>query len=261
MRKSRRNTLLKAAAGTLAAVCVITAGTVTLHGKMEGLRERIGELTAAVEAYTKETTVAICAGRDIMPGEELSPEDCVITEIAADSAPDDLLSNMGDLNGKILRVPVRANTYITGGMLVTGRPDNDERELKYAFLRAGTELSCGDSVDVRIRYPDSTDYIVLSKKTVFGADESGLTLHVNEEEILLMNSAIVDAYTYDGSEIYTVEYVQEALQTAAVVNYTPSISIMELIEKDPNILVTATGSLNEAVRLDIEGRLAVNEGN
>ncbi len=260
MRKSQRNIVLKAAGGAFAVMLIIGAGVFFFREKMEGLRDRIGQLSAVIEEYDRQTVTVLCASRDIMPGERLQPEDYIAMDIAADAAPGDRIIEADHLSGKILKIGIKENTYITNGMLVNELPDNDERELTYDCVRVDPAVRIGACVDIRIRYPDSTDYIVLTKKTVYGTDGSALILHVGEEELLLMDSAVVDAFLFEGSYLYTVVYLEDSLQEAATANYTPNIQTIDLIRRDPNIVSVASGSLNEDIRQDIERRLTSNEG-
>ncbi len=238
---------------------IIGTGVFFFREKMGGLRDRIKQLNAVIEEYDRQTVTVLCAARDIMPGERLAPEDYLTVDIPADAAPVDRITGADHPEGKLLKIGIKENTYITGGMLVNEQPENDERELTYDCLRIDPGVRTGACVDVRIRYPDSTDYIVLTKKTVYGTDGNALVLHVGEEEILLMDSAVVDAYLFEGAYLYTTSYLEESLQEAAKVNYTPNNLIITLLKADPNIVSIAADSLNAAVRQDIERRLTSNE--
>ena len=251
--------MLKAAGGAIAAVAVITAGTLFFHGKVEVLKERVSQLNAMLEERDRQTERVLCLARDMDPGESLSKEDCIYAEVPAEAVPSDCIMTVSGAEGRIIKIPLKQNSYITEGILVENSPQNDERELRYACIRTDTETIPGSCVDVRIRYPDGTDYIVASKKTVYGLDETGLLLHVKEEEILLLDSAIVDAYIYDGTYLYTTAYVIETLQEAAIVNYTPVSAIIDLIAEDPNIVKIATEYISDSERKAIEGRLIADE--
>ncbi|MBO4559617.1 MAG: hypothetical protein J5712_05995 [Lachnospiraceae bacterium] len=259
MRKSKRNRLFKAVGEALAAVTVIAAGFWFGHSKIEGLRTRIGELTAAAEEQKSRMTRVICTGRDIGPGEKLVPEDIYIAEVPSDAVPADCVSSAAEIDGSILRIPVMRGAYITSGMLVGEAPGDDERELRYGCVRYDSLVGMGDCIDVRVRYPDGTDYVVLSKKPVYGLDEQGLLLRVREEEILLMDSAVVDASLFEGTYLYAANYVEDLIQEAAIVNYTPAPAVIELIGRDPNIVRAATEYLSMGLRNDIEGRMMQNE--
>lgn len=79
---------------------------------------------------------------------------------------------------------------------------------------------------------------------------------MNEDELLRMSAAIVDAGLYTGSSIFVTKYIEPNIQEASVVNYTPSLSILTLLENDPNILDRVIQKLNREVRKSLENRLA-----
>lgn len=260
MRKSKRNRLIKAVGGALAAVAVVAAGLWFGHTRMEGLRTRIGELTAAAEEQKSRMSMVICTGRDLGPGERIVTEDIYMTEVPSDAVPADCVTSAAEIDGSILRIPVLRGAYITSGMLVGETPQADERELRYGCVRYDSLIGPGDCIDVRVRYPDGTDYVVLSKKPVYGLDDQGMLLRVREEEILLMDSAVVDASLFEGTYLYAANYVEDLIQDAAIVNYTPAPAVIELIGRDPNIVRAATEYLSMGLRNDIEGRMMQNEG-
>ena len=260
MRKSKRNRLFKAVGGVLAAVAVIAAGVWFGHSRFEGLRTRISELTAAAEEQKSRMSRVLCIGRDAGAGEKLVADDIYIAEVPIDAIPADCMLSAAEIDGCILRIPVMKGSYITTGMLVGETPKDDLRELRYGCIRYDSEVGMGDCIDVRVRYPDGTDYVVLSKKPVYGLDEQGILLRVQEEEILLMDSAVVDASMFEGTYLYAAAYVENLIQEAAIVNYTPAPAVIELIGKDPNIVKAATEYLSMGLRNDIEGRMMSNEG-
>ena len=255
MRKSRRNRLLKIAGGTLAVVAVLGSGLWFGHTRMEGLRSTIGELTHTVEEQKSRMVRVLCIGRDLLPGERITAEDIYTAEVPEDALPADCVAAASELEGRILRIPVMKGAYITAGMLVGEAPKDDERELRYSCIKYDHLTGPGDCIDVRIRYADATDYVILSKKSVFGIDDEGILLRVGEEELLLMDSAIVDAASFPGAYLYSTSYVEELMQEAAVVNYTPTASVIGLIENDPNVVRAAAEYLSLALRNEIEGRL------
>ncbi len=255
MRKSRRNRLLKVAGGTLAAVAVLGIGLWFGHTRMKYLRSKIGELTQTVEEQKSRMVRVLCIGRDMQPGERIAAEDIYTAEVSEDALPADCVGTVPELEGRIVRIPVMKGAYLTAGMLVGEAPENDERELRYNCVKVDHLTGPGDCIDVRIRYADATDYVILSKKSVFGLDDEGILLRVGEEELLLMDSAIVDAASFPGAYLYSTAYVEELMQEAAVVNYTPAAAVIELIEKDPNVVRSAAEYLSLTLRNDIEGRL------
>ncbi len=63
-----------------------------------------------------------------------------------------------------------------------------------------------------------------------------------------MSAAIVDASLYHGSKLYMTKYIEPNIQEASIITYTPSVSILSLIENDPNIVNRCSQVLNKEVR-------------
>ena len=80
-------------------------------------------------------------------------------------------------------------------------------------------------------------------------------LRLNEEEILLLSSGIVDAYLHKAS-IYALKYVEPYLQREAIPTYPPSEAVLQVIRKDPNIIDMAEHALTASIRAGLEGDLA-----
>ena len=112
-----------------------------------------------------------------------------------------------------------------------------------------TGLVDNDTIDIRLRLPNGTDYIVASKKKVVipkvgdGKSESTIRIKANEQEILAIDSAIIDAYKIEGSKLYAIKYTEPGLQDQAIVTYIPSEATLNLIRSDSNIVTVAKEAL------------------
>ena len=109
------------------------------------------------------------------------------------------------------------------------------KEIEYEFEYIPGNIISGDYVDIRIRYPDGADYIVLSKKRLTESDthRNKVIFSMDEREILLMDSALVDAGIYDGTSLYPAKYADPALEPASTVNYIPSLATCEQMKSIP----------------------------
>lgn len=151
----------------------------------------------------------------------------------------------------IAKVDLRANTIVTTKYL--SRSDemttDDTRTQSYNMFVLPSDLSTGDFIDIRLRLQDGRDYIVLSKKEADVPSYNGtystdtVNLIVREEELLILSSAIVDAYKTEGSMLYAIKYVEPGNQQSATPTYTPSGEIINLMSKNPNILTEAKSEL------------------
>jgi len=70
-----------------------------------------------------------------------------------------------------------------------------------------------------------------------------------------MSGAIVDAYIFTGTKLYTTKYIEPNLQEASIITYQPSVSSLILMEQDENIVDRASKELNKQLREELEKRL------
>lgn len=172
----------------------------------------------------------------------------------------------------IAKIDLKANTIITTKYL--SRSDelttDDTRTQSYSMIILPADLMTGDFIDIRYKLPDGRDYIVLSKKEVDIPDYNGtysqdtITLTMREDELLILSSAIVDAYRTEGSELYAIKYIEPGNQEAAKTTYTVSQTIWDLIRTDPNVLNEAKAGLANRynslnTRNDIQSKITSDE--
>lgn len=142
--------------------------------------------------------------------------------------------------GKLLaKVDIPKGSIITKDMVKLTEDkavDHDKlREVEYSNVLLPSELKDQETVDIRIAFPDGTDYIVLAKKIVYKADANTIWLHVDEHEILRMNSAIVESYFIKGSKLYAVNLTDPGIQSKANQTYLVRDVVASLIKANPNI--------------------------
>ena len=143
------------------------------------------------------------------------------------------------------------NSVITLDMVSKSneKTTNDLRKVEYNMLVLPTQIQTGEYVDIRLSLPSGQDYIVVSKKQVEipqinGVDsEDTIWLKLTEDEIITMNSAIVDAYKSVGATLKVVTYTEAGMQDAATPTYVPTGDVMQLINSDPNIIQKAKNAL------------------
>ena len=151
----------------------------------------------------------------------------------------------------IAKIDIAAKTIVTTNMLTASENVNtdDVRKEEYNMITLPADLETGDTVDVRLRMPDGTNYIVVSKKKVTVLDQGGIpstntiSLELSEGEILMMSNAIVEAYMIEGSKLYLTRYVEPGMQAGAITNYVPNGDVQNLIAQDPNIVNEAKQEL------------------
>ena len=70
----------------------------------------------------------------------------------------------------------------------------DVRSQEVNTVLMPTDLNIGDYVDIRIMFPNGTDYVVLAQKKIENIVGTTFWMDLAEDERLLLNSATVDSY-------------------------------------------------------------------
>lgn len=193
---------------------------------------------------------------DIMAGDTITA-DKVENKTVYASQPEETYITAEGL-GKVAIVNIPAETHIINSMLTDRTVSSELRELEYNVINISTNIISKDTIDVRIFYPNGESYVVLSKEIIreFISETATCFLWLNEEELLRMSAAIVDAGLYPGSRLYVTKYIEPSIQEASVVTYTPSLSILSVLESDPNIIERCSQELSKEVRKALENRMA-----
>ena len=152
----------------------------------------------------------------------------------------------------IAKVSMEANTILTRGAVDVGESTtaDDIRKQEYNVIVLPTQIQTGDYIDIRLSMPSGEDYIVVSKKEVtIPVDADGndfsdtIWMNLSEEEIITMNSAIIDAYRIEGSKLYATTYTEAGIQSAATATYPVTGEALTLIDTNPNIVERAKQGL------------------
>ena len=167
----------------------------------------------------------------------------------------------------VATIDIPKGTVITEKMLAlkseavtdTNSINSTYRLVEYSMIMLPTELQKGDTIDVRISYPNGQDFIVVAKKVVEKSDSSSIWLKLKEDEILKMNSAIIESYSVEGAKMYAVNYTQPGVQAAANANYPVSDKVYQLLTYDPNIVEAIQQQYKNAVNNYLVVRKPINE--
>ena len=150
------------------------------------------------------------------------------------------------------KVALNAGTILSSDLVYVGEDiTNDLRYVEYNMLILPTTIVVGDYIDIRITLPNGQDLIVVSKKEVKSIIGDTIGLELTEDEIVMMESAIVESYIMISSKIYAIQYVEPGLQTAAEKTYTPTPAVGGLIERNGNIVSDAKKALTDKFNTDV----------
>ncbi|THF74381.1 SAF domain-containing protein [Cohnella fermenti] len=220
------------------------------------LREQLEEQTRAVqtmEHVAKKRVLVLTHA--LSSGTMIRDTDVAIAEVPEAQAALDSLSEKSAAVGKTVKIDLPQRMTLTASMLADGQPlASDVREQEFNVIQLPTNLKKGQYVDVRIGFPTGEDFIVLSKKRVRDLSGTIVWYDMNESEILLVSSAIIDAYL-QGARLYALPYIEPGMQQAAVANYPANTKVLDLMERDPNLLETAKTELARQLRATLNDNL------
>ena len=161
----------------------------------------------------------------------------------------------------VATIDIPKGTVITEKMLAlkseavtdTNSINSTYRLVEYSMIMLPTELQKGDTIDVRISYPNGQDFIVVAKKVVEKADSSSIWLKVKEDEILKMSSAIID-------KVYELLVQDPNIASAIQQQYRSAINNHTLIRRPINEILQSTqqeelrSRISSAVQREIKDR-------
>ncbi len=233
----------------IACLAIIYVGKKALDEK----QNQINELQYEIDANKQIVYVAkseISAGETLIEGENIMKQEIYTGLESTYYLADDMV-------GGIAVIDIKALQPIMSNMVTSLSITKDTREYEISVANLMTDQAEYDYVDVRIMFPTGEDYTILTKKDMhnLSLENSVFYTYLNEDEILRMASAIIDAYTVTGTYIYTARYVEPSLQDEATPNYVVRPEVIDLINSDPNILSIAKESLNLQARINLEERL------
>jgi hypothetical protein len=217
-----------------------------------------GETQSQIQEVKKQQIYV--AAKDIKRGKTIEKTDIKVTEYEEEQVPTYIVESTDQIIGKKALVDISIKTPLTKSIIYKeGKINKDLREQEFAMIYLPSKLEKEQYVDVRISFPTGQDYIIISKKKVQDISRTELTstiwLHLNEEERLTMNSAIVDAYLNEGTKIYSITYVEPQIQEKALVNYPVSNVVLDLMKTNPDILLEAERELSLRKRKDLDNSL------
>lgn len=239
----------------IVSIILIAAIVIIFIGKrrMDEYLNEIDTLTNEIESNKK---VVYVAKQDISRGDELV-DNVNIQKQKIYTGLDTSSYITADDIGSYACIDIKKDDPVYKNMITKLTITQDSREYEVSVAALMTDQKEHEYVDVRILFPNGEDYLLLSKKIInnLSLEQCVFYTYLNEDEILRMASAIIDAYTVAGTRIYTTRYVEENLQDEATPTYVVKGETIDLINKDPNITKIATQTLNLNARKNLESRL------
>ena len=260
MQRRARNSFL---IGFLIALIIMAVVVMFLIKKINGLNANIAALEKLQKSY-------LVASTDLESGQEVTLDgNFTSTKVQTNVDPSTVISSddfeFKDKNGNsvikynedgseqekklIMKINVPAGTIVTKDMVkeYDDNTTNTDRIREFSMISLPSQLKYGDYIDIRLSIPNGQDYIVLTKKKILGTTATTVWLKLNELELELMNSAIVENYTMTGSRLYAIEYVEPGMQESSIPTYVASQNVITLMKNNPNIAEEIFFKYNDAV--------------
>lgn len=267
MRKSKVKTLTGVIITMGVVLAVTGAGTILLKQNYDKQAAEYKALAAQTASNTH--TVFVAMVPETEDGEEslitpIVPKGTVLEEgvnvekvSVFTSLPESAYMSEEDL-GKPLMNDVPDGTPIYHAMVAQDGAEEGDREYNISVAHLMGSLQENEYVDVRVLFPNGDDYCILSKKRVqnLNTEEVSFDCLMNEEEILCMGAATIDAYTLGGSYIYVTRYADGTMAEETIPTYPVRSSTISLMAQNPNVLTQAIETLNKEARLNLETRLS-----
>ena len=244
------------------------------------------------KSYIKNYTTPVAVlKRSIVQGEIITSDMIETVNVNNSTVPTGVV-NAANVVGLTAKYNIAAKVPITGDMVSSDIIASDVREVEINTVLMPSDLVEGDTVDIRIMYPNGTDYIVLAQKTIDKIYDTTFWCKLSEDEIQLLNSAVVDSFLNSGSKLYALRYAgyietlitddwetisqldapEAAAQlydfiykyknfanaaTKTTQNYQPNTYVMSAMKSNQYLLTNATAEL---ARLNSEARSTIESG-
>lgn len=177
--------------------------------------------------------------RNILQGQTITPEMVTSVTMHKSMVPSNISQNFV---GQTAKYNLAANMTITEDMLATDIIAFDIRRQEINTVLLPSDLiSEGEIIDVRINFPNGTDYTVLIAKEVKAINGSTIWLDLSEFETQLLNSAVVDSYLNNGTKLYATKYVDPAMQISYEVDENDSATTLskdQLVKNELQKIIT-----------------------
>lgn len=201
-----------------------------------------------------------------LSGDVIQESDLKEVSVPVSVYGDSTIENKEDLIGKHYRVDTTTGTILTKDLLMAEDeviPAKFPREISFTSLPV--KLEVGDYVDVKFLIANGEEYVVLPHKEVQAISNTTLSFNVTEEEVQLINSAIMDISIYPTACLIMVDLYLEPGNAESVAYYPVQADMENHIMLNPNI-VDKSRCINKNVRAHIDQQLILyssgaNNGN
>jgi len=194
--------------------------------------------------YNTKFTKEVCVlNKDIVQGQTITEDMLSLVRVHQGTVPTGAIDSKGGAAGQVAKFNVAAYTPITASMLTAKILDTDIREQEINVILMPSDLVEGQFVDIRVMFPNGTDYIVLAGKQVNKISGQTMWFSLKEAERLILNSAMVDSFLNKGTKLYATIYSDPQAQVKYEEDREIIVkgALIELIKQELPELATLAG--------------------
>lgn len=241
-------------------VLIVALAAALIFNRNALSKERAVTDAYAAEMIANQQTVYV-ATADIKHGDTITDGENVQLQNVYTGLSSEVYMTAEDL-GSTAIIDIPTGVTVMKEMVTPVSIAQDTREYEIQVARLMQDQTENDYVDIRIMFPNGVDQLVIPKKQVknLNLENCVFWTYLNEEEILRLASATIDAYTITGAKIYATRYVESNLQEEAHPTYLVNTYVQDMFDSssayyDGNLLTKAVQTLNTDARLDMERKL------
>lgn len=196
--------------------------------------------------------VKVCKLTDnIKSGDEITEDVVTQVDLPKADVPADAMTTLPEPEDEDEKIKIIAKVNLAKGTVLSenlitedeSELENSARVIEYNMIALPLGLEIGDIIDIRIAFANGQDLIIVSKKRVQNIEGDTFAVNLTEGEILMMNSAIVEAFVLPSARLHITKYTEPGKQEASVLTYVPTQEVQNLIASDRNITDTARTAL------------------
>jgi hypothetical protein len=210
------------------------------------------------EYVRSQTTMAFTIVNPVRSNTPVTPDNMRRIEIPMASVTHNTIIDERQFDEMWWRIDLQPGTIITADLIMREYRDDTSRWWDIMLDMYPVGLQVGEYIDIRVIFPHGEDFIVLSKKRVYGMYGETIKLMLTEQEIMILQGMLVDMYMNDrnGMTSYATMYVDPGMQLPAVMFYAIPVHIARFMENNPQIAQTDRDRSN--LQANIDARMAID---
>lgn len=225
---------------------------VAYEERIEADENRINSLQSELDSIGDMVTVYQTA-YDVKSGTEVKEVDLIAVEIPVKVAGT-YIQDPSEIVGSYYKLDITAETPLLQSMVFPFEVKEDMRYLDVTCDEIPIGLEIDDYVDLRISFTFGQDFIGMTHKRVAAIYGKTLKLIVDQKDVYTYESMKVDKSIYEGTKLYSIEYLEGGTQTEANNYYPMRTEVLATLVQDPNIKTDLT-SLTIVNRTFLEKQL------